>query len=345
MRALITGAAGFIGSHLTEHLLKNTEWELVLVDKLAYASNGLARLNDIQAFSQAKNRVHMFPIDISQPIPLMLEREFGSIDYILHLAAETHVDNSISDPRPFVLANVVGTVEMLQYARRIHSRLKKFVLMSTDEVFGPAPEGVAYKEGDRYNSTNPYSATKAAAEELCMAWANTYEIPMVVVHGMNNFGERQHPEKFIPNTVRKILRQEKITIHANKNRTKAGSRQYIHARNTSAALMFILQKIGDNGNMKLREKYNIVGEQEVDNLELVQMIHALMEKILNQSFSLNCELVDFHGTRPGHDLRYCLNGDKLARLGWAPPKNFDESLEKTIRWMVDPRNLHWLLVD
>ncbi len=166
MRALITGAAGFIGSHLTEHLLKNTDWELVLVDKLAYASNGLARLNDIQAFSQAKNRVHMFPIDVAQPIPVMLEREIGSIDYILHLAAETHVDNSITDPRPFVMSNVVGTMEMLQFARRLNSRLKKFVMMSTDEVFGPAPEGVSYKENDRYNSTNPYSATKAAAEEL-----------------------------------------------------------------------------------------------------------------------------------------------------------------------------------
>jgi len=345
MRALITGAAGFIGSHLTEHLLKSTDWELVLVDKLAYASNGLARLNDIQAFSQAKNRVHMFPIDIAQPIPVMLEREIGSIDYVLHLAAETHVDNSITDPRPFVMSNVVGTMEMLQFARRLNSRLKKFVLLSTDEVFGPAPEGVAYKENDRYNSTNPYSATKAAAEELCMAWANSYGIPVVIVHAMNNFGERQHPEKFIPNTVRKILRREKIAIHANKNRTKAGSRQYIHARNTSAAILFLLQKIGNGGSIRLRDKYNIVGEQEVDNLELVQKIHQLMEKILNQSFELNYELVDFHGSRPGHDLRYCLDGDKLARMGWAPPKTFDESLEKTVQWMLNPKNLHWLLVD
>ncbi len=162
---------------------------------------------------------------------------------------------------------------------------------------------------------------------------------------MNNFGERQHPEKFIPNTVRKILRNELVTIHANRDRTKAGSRQYIHARNTSAALLFLLQKIGNYGTMKLREKYNIVGEEEVSNLDVVLRITEHMEKILKQKFNVRYELVDFHGSRPGHDLRYCLNGEKLAQLGWAPPKSFNESLERTIRWTLHPQNLHWLLVD
>ena len=342
MRALITGAAGFIGSHLVEHLLRNTDWELVLLDKLSYASSGLARLRDVQAFEQRKNRVSMFPTDISLPIPVMLEKEFGSIDYILHLAAETHVDNSISDPRPFVMSNVVGTMEMLQFARRLNSGLKRFLYFSTDEVFGPAHNQMEFSEWDRYNSTNPYSASKAAGEELCLAWANTYGIPMLITHCMNAFGERQHPEKFIPNTVRKLLRGETVKIHSNASRTTAGSRSYIHCRNIASGLQFLLEKIKDPPIGKLRDKYNITGELEVDNLQLAMMIAALMETELNKKFELRYEMVDFHGSRPGHDLRYALSGKKMEDLGWAPPKDFGESLQRTVRWMVNPKNIHWL---
>lgn len=343
MKALITGGAGFIGSHLVEHLLKNTNWDLIILDRLTYASNGLNRLNDIGAFDQGR-RTQFFPVDIAYPISVGVEKEIGQVDYILHLAAETHVDNSITDPRPFVYSNVVGTMEILEYARRLNGRLKKFVYFSTDEVFGPAQIGHSFKDWDRYDSRNPYSATKAAAEELCLAWANTYKLPIIVTHCMNAFGERQHPEKFIPNTVKKMLRGESITIHADSSRTKAGSRSYIHARNIASAVLWILNNIDSPPVGTLRDKYNIVGEREVDNLVLVKTIHKYLQEALNREIVPSYELVDYHSSRPGHDLRYALNGEKLRKLGWSLPATFDDSLQKTIQWMVDPRHLHWLLV-
>jgi dTDP-glucose 4,6-dehydratase len=219
-------------------------------------------------------------------------------------------------------------------------------MFSTDEVFGPAPEGVAFKEWDRYNSTNPYSATKAASEELALAWGNTYNIPMIVTHCMNNFGERQHPEKFIPSVVKKLLSGQLIHVHSNPSKTRPGTRNYIHARNVAAAVLHIIQNVVDNSSVgKIRDKYNITGEREVDNLTLVNTIHKIMEKELKKKLELNVELVDFHSSRPGHDLAYRLDGSKLASLGWKPPTNFDESLERTIRWMIDSHHLSWLMID
>lgn len=345
MRVLITGAAGFIGSHLVEDFLKTTDWELVLVDKLAYAANGMSRLRDVKAFEQQANRVNLFAIDISHPLSPGIEKEIGSVDYIIHLAAETHVDRSIEDPRPFVQANVLGTMEMLQFARKLNSRLKAFLYFGTDEQFGPCFEGAPdFKEWARYNPTNPYAATKAAGDMLCLAWANTYGIPLIATHCMNAFGERQHPEKFIPSTVRKILKSEVITIHSDPSKKKAGSRFYIHARNIASAVKFIIQNVRP-GVAKLRDKYNIVGEQEVDNRSLAETIHKIMTKTMGRNLDLRVEMVDFHSSRPGHDLRYALNGEKLKIAGWEPPKNFEASLEKTINWMIQPENLHWLMLD
>lgn len=215
---------------------------------------------------------------------------------------------------------------------------------STDEVFGPAPYGVEFVEWSRYNCTNPYSATKAAGEELALAWSNSYGLPVMVTHCMNCFGERQHPEKFIPYVVRKILANELITIHADASKTTPGSRHYIHCRNVADALCFLLKKWEVPMGMEKRDKFNIQGEKEVDNLTLVKMIHGFMEKTIGSRFSLRYELVDFHGTRPGHDLRYALSGEKTKQMGWTPPTNFEESLEKTIRWMLDQRNVHWLFI-
>lgn len=344
-RALITGAAGFVGHHLVEHLLHSTDWELVLIDKLAYSSNGMSRLRDIRAFEQYRSRLQMFAVDVSYPISYGVEKEIGNVDYILHIAAESHVDRSIEDPRPFVINNVIGTMEMLQLARR-QNRLKAFLYFSTDEVFGPCYEGSPdFKEWARHNPTNPYSASKACGDSLALAWANSYNLPVIVSNCMNIFGERQHPEKFIPMVVKKILRSENVQIHSDASRSKAGSRFYIHARNVASAVQFILEKMTPPIGMKLRDKINITGEQEVDNLTLVKTIHGYMEKHLQRKFDLKTELVDFHSSRPGHDLRYAINGAKLATLGWIHPKTFQESLEKTVVWMVQPENLNWLLLD
>jgi dTDP-glucose 4,6-dehydratase len=324
-KVLITGGCGFIGHHLVEHLLKNTEDQLVILDRLNYASNGFDRLRDIKAFKE--DRVHLLAADFTLPIEMGLKSEIGEVDYIVHMGAETHVDNSIVNPEPFIRSNIIGTMNLLQFARSLKS-LKKMIYFSTDEVFGPAPEGVAYKEWDRYDSTNPYSASKAAGEELCLAWANTYKVPVVITHTMNVFGERQHQEKFIPKCIKSILNGEKILIHSNPSKTKAGSRFWIHARNVASAVSFLMENGG------IRDKYNVVGEREVDNLEMA----SLIAKIIGEP--LHYEMVDFHSSRPGHDLRYALDGTKLKEMGFELPVNFIESLTRTVNWFME--NPRWL---
>ena len=207
----------------------------------------------------------------------------------------------------------------------------KILYFSTDEVFGPAPEGVAYKEWDRYNSGNPYSATKAGAEELCLAYANTYGLDLMITHTMNVFGERQHPEKFIPMVIRKVRDGECVTIHSNSDRTKAGSRHYIHARDVVDAVLTLFEQGGEKG-----EKYNIVGERELDNLELAQEIAKIVGK------ELHYNMVDFHSARPGHDLRYALDGTKMREeFGWEPKLKVTERLAEVVEWTLE-NDKRWL---
>jgi dTDP-glucose 4,6-dehydratase len=307
--------------------LINTDHEIIGLDKLTYAANGFNRMRDAGCLDNSRLKIHSG--DFVVPMSCGLIKEIGPVDYIIHLGAETHVDNSIQDPEPFVFANVIGTMRMLDFARA-QKNLKLFLYFSTDEVFGPAPKGTEYKEWDRYNSTNPYSASKAGGEELCLAYSNTYKIPLAITHTMNAFGERQHPEKFIPSVIRKVLYGEKVIIHSDPTKTKAGSRFYIHCRNIAGAITFLLDKAAP------REKYNIVGEREVDNLDMARYIAKVLGK------QLNFEMVDFHSSRPGHDLRYALDGSRMKEMGWNIPKTFEESLEKTINWYLhNPKWLDW----
>jgi len=333
MKILITGLCGFIGAHIVEHILKETDWDIVGIDKLTYASNGFERIKDIEAYDD--KRFKLFTADFTKPIDECLAEEIGEIDYILHMGAETHVDTSITEPGRFVQANILGAYEMLEYARKLKG-LKKFIYFSTDEVYGPAPQGYEYKEGDRYNPGNPYAATKAGAECLCEAYANTYKLPIVITNTMNVFGERQHPEKFIPLVINKVLAGEKVSIHANKEKTKAGSRFWIHGRNVASAILFIINNTTEtlDTHDATKGKFNIVGDKEVDNLEMAQFISMVLGK------ELKYEMVDFHSSRPGHDLRYGLNGDKMKNLGWKPKRAFEESLKRTIEWTI--KNDKWL---
>lgn len=327
-KALITGGSGFIGHHLIEHMLSTTDLEIVCLDRLDLSGN-LSRLHEVVSSggSDWNSRVRFVFHDLKSEVNPFISNDIGEVNYILHLAAGSHVDRSIEDPMSFVMDNVVGTTNLLNYARSLDS-LDLFINFSTDEVFGPAPEGIKYKEWDRYDSTNPYSASKAGAEEMCLAFANTYSIPLIVTHCMNVFGERQHPEKFIPLCINKCLTGEKLYIHASAE-GQPGKRHYIHARNTSAAVTFLM-----NGKWEQREKYNIVGEKELDNLELALMISDILGK------PLNYELLDFHSSRPGHDLRYALDGSKMSDLGWSLPVDFESSLEKCVNWTVN--NNRWL---
>jgi dTDP-glucose 4,6-dehydratase len=324
MKILITGSNGFIGHHMVEHFLRNTDWTIYAFDKLTYASEGFTRVKDINAYDD--ERFEFFATDITREVPVGVVNECKDVDYIIHMAAETHVDRSIEDPKPFVYSNVVGTMHMLDFARKCEN-LKAFVYFSTDEVFGPAPEGVNYKEWDRYNCGNPYAATKAGAEQLTLSYMNTYGLKGFITHVMNVFGERQHPEKYIPLCIRKIMDGEKLTVHGSSD-GKSGSRFYIHARNVANAVHWLLSR------HEQREMYNIVGEKELSNLELAQLIADILDK------PLNYEIVDFHSSRPGHDLRYALDGSRLRNMGYEIPVTIEKSLEKTVRWTLEhPR---WL---
>ena len=319
MKVLLTGGAGFIGSHLLDRLVQ--EHQVTIIDRLDTSGN----LNRLERYRNDK-RVRFFFHDLRAPFSDYLLGQLGAHEYILHLGAATHVDRSIEAPMEFVQDNVVGTCNILDYARKTGCR--KFIQFSTDEVFGPAPEGLRYKEWDRYKSGNPYAATKAGAEELAISFHNTYGLPVIVTHTMNVMGQYQHPEKMIPSTIRKVRDGELVIIHADKTRTKAGTRFYIHAKHVADAVMFLLEK-GEAG-----EKYNIVGEREVDNLELARHIAEFVGK------PLHYEMVDFHSSRPGHDLRYALCGEKMKKLGWSPPETFEEGLRETVDWYLN--NPDWL---
>tara|TARA_R100000773_G_scaffold31538_1_gene26913 strand:+ start:204 stop:1226 length:1023 start_codon:yes stop_codon:yes gene_type:complete len=336
-RVLITGGAGFIAHHLIGQILQTTDWEIISLDRLDYSGN-LNRLHDIMLTfdPSVRKRVKIVHHDLKADLNPLVRNEIGNVDYILHLAAGSHVDRSIEYPMEFVLDNVVGTCNILNFARTVDN-LELFMYFSTDEIFGPAPNGIKYKENDRYNSTNPYSATKAGGEELAVAFQNTYGLPVYITHTMNVFGERQHPEKYIPMCIRRARDGEIITIHSDSTRTIPGSRHYIHAEDVASAVLFLVNHKGDFeptwGGAKC-PKFNIVGSEELNNLQLAQIIAEAQDK------ELKYELVDFHSARPGHDLRYALDGEKMKSIGWTPAKSVRERIAEVTKWTLD--NERWI---
>jgi dTDP-glucose 4,6-dehydratase len=327
MRVLITGGAGFIGSHLIEHVLKNTDWNIVCLDRLDTSGN-LNRLSEILDISPSyKKRFNFVWHDLKAEINSQVAAALNRPNYVFHLAASSHVDRSIQDPLGYIQDNVVGTANLLNYARSVDC-LDYFQNFSTDEVYGCADEGVEYAEWDRHKPRNPYAATKSAADQLCYAYHVTYRLPIVVSNCMNVIGERQHPEKFLPMCINKVLKGEKIFIHSYPGNKRAGTRFYVHARNVAAACLFLVS------HSTAGERYNLLGQKEVSNLELAQFVADVIGK------PLEYELVDFHSNRPGHDLRYALKDTKLCTLGFKYPVPFEESLEKTIKWTLE--NQRWL---
>jgi dTDP-glucose 4,6-dehydratase len=341
-RVLVTGGAGFIAHNLIHRILTTTDWDVITVDRLDYSGN-LNRLHDIlsELTSEQTKRLRVVFHDLKAELNPQIQADIGPVNYILHLAAGSHVDRSIDYPMEFVMDNVVGTANILEFART-QENLDRFVYFSTDEVFGPAPGNVKYKERDRYNSTNPYSATKAGAEELCVAYENTYGLPVYVTHTMNVFGERQHPEKYIPMVIRKARDGEVVTVHSDTSKTIAGSRHYIHTDDVSDAIMFLLDQsdkglvIGHDSMGAKCPKFNIVGKEEIDNLELARMIAGAVGN------DLNYEMVDFHSARPGHDLRYALDGAFMKSLGWEPAVSLRGRIEQVVTWTL--ANERWMKV-
>lgn len=342
MKILLTGGCGFLGHHIVESLLKTTGAKIVVLDKMTYASSGFDRLRDIQAFDDA--RVQVLGCDVSQPIPEGISREIGEVDYVIHAAAETHVDNSIVDPLPFLQSNVIGTHHLLMWMRSLKT-LRRAFLVSTDEVYGPAQFGddvAGFDEQAPFRPANPYAAAKAGGECVAMAYANTYKLPITIVNTMNLVGERQHHEKMVPKCIRAALLGELLTIHADPTRTFSGTRFYLHCRTYAHALNFLIdldQKPGLDSPSEIQQhgmprKIHVCGEREISNLDLAQMIAGFVDK------PLHYELVSWHASRPGHDLRYAMSDKLIQELGWERPMNIEASLEKTVRWYLDhPR---WL---
>ncbi len=336
-KILITGGAGFIAHHLIDEILSKTDWQIITLDRLDFSGN-LNRLNEVVSSYplDLQKRVKVIHHDLKAELNQEIISSIGKVDYISHLAAGSHVDRSISYPLEFVMDNVVGTAHILEYARK-QDNLEQFAYFSTDEVFGPAPKGINFKENDRYNSTNPYSATKAGAEELVVAYENTYGLPAFITHTMNVFGERQNVEKYIPMVIKKVRDSNEVTVHADSNKQIPGSRHYIHAKDVADALLFLLNydlsKFKPDATGAKCQKFNIVGKDEIDNLELAKFIAEVQKK------SLKYKLVDFHSQRPGHDLRYALDGTKMLKMGWTPQSAFDR-LEYVINWSL--KNDRWL---
>ena len=341
-RVLITGGAGFIGHHIIDLFLEKTDWEIVSLDRLDYSGN-LNRLDNVVSKypAETRKRVKVVWHDLKAEIQDLTQNLIGDANIILHLAASSHVDRSITYPMEFLMDNTVGTVNVLNFARKLKN-LERLIYFSTDEIFGIAPNGVAYAERDRYNSTNPYSASKAAAEEFCVAYENTYKLPIFITHTMNVFGERQHPEKFIPMSIRKIRDGETIGIHSDPSKTIPGSRFYIHAKDVAEAMYFLLhlneeQKriiyTPDYGGAKC-PKFNVVGKEEINNLQLVQHIADAQDR------ELKYEMIDFHTSRPGHDLRYALSGDFMRQLGWEPKHTLQDRIKEVVDWTL--ANPEWI---
>lgn len=350
-RILLTGASGFVGSHVLRHILTTTDWHVVC--PVTFRHKGISDRLETALHGQDESRVTIVKTDLTAPISPVTAHKFGDIDYILNVASESHVDRSIEEPAQFIQNNVALITNILDYARTLPD-LKIFLQVSTDEVYGPAAPGEAHREWvDGYKPSNPYSASKAAQESIAYSYWRTYNIPLIISNTMNIIGETQDSEKFFPKTLKKVLAGEEMTIHASAA-GEIGSRFYLHARNQADGLLFLLEyythanltgpvfdpgsgemeslRYSDGGTVPYR--FHIVGDREVDNLELAEMIAAAV------GMPLKYRLEDFHSSRPGHDLRYALDGDKIDYLGWKAPVPLEESIQSTVEWTL--KHKEWL---
>ena len=333
MRVLVTGGAGFAGHHLIEHLLQTTDWDLVVLDGLTYAGRP-DRLTDCQGYDPA--RVTLLWHDLRSPVHGWLDERIGDVGAVLHLAAESHVDRSIAAPAPFIHNNVAVTTNLLEWART-RTAITHFVQVSTDEVYGPAADGVAHAEWAPILPSNPYSASKACQEAIAFSYWRTYGLPVVVVNIMNMFGERQHAEKFVPLATRAVLAGDDVPLHGRhiQGAWQASSRCWLHARNFADALRWVLTETvpAAFGAADRPDRWHVAGE-EFSVLSVARRIAEAADRPLKYRFT------DYHSSRPGHDHRYALDASKIASAGWKAPVPFAESLERTVHWFA--RHPEWL---
>ena len=327
-RVLLTGVGGFVGAHCLRHILETTDWHVVGLDSFRHRGK-LDRIKYVLEGQDGSRYTHLV-YDLALPFSSQFAEQLEGIDCVINMASESHVERSIEDPRPFVENNVALVLTLLEWARTVD--LEQFIQISTDEVYGPITEG-GHFEGEPYRPSNPYSASKATQETLAYSYWRTFGLPVVVTNTMNLIGQMQDVEKYVPKVVRTVLAGETLTVHASAQ-GQIGTRFYMHARNQADALCFLLKRSPTRYPAADLDRFNVVSEIELDNLELAKLVAEYAGK------PLKYELVDFHTTRPGHDLRYGLDGSKMTALGWTPPVEFYGALRQTVEWSV--RHPEWL---
>ncbi|MBR4899568.1 MAG: dTDP-glucose 4,6-dehydratase [Victivallales bacterium] len=331
-KVIVTGGAGFIGSALIRHLVGNRLAEVVNLDKLTYAGN----LESLQSVEKSP-LYHFEQADICDPVAV--KRLFNDFqpDTIMHLAAESHVDRSIDDPLCFVKTNVLGTANLLQcaleYWRPLPDDRKKafrFQHISTDEVYGSLGATGFFKETTPYDPKSPYSASKASSDHLVRAWGHTFNLPVLISNCSNNYGPFHFPEKLIPLVILNALDGKQLPIYGKGENV----RDWLYVEDHAKALWLINEK-GVPG-----ETYNIGGHNERTNLEVVNTICHILDDLRPKAQGKYSDQIVFVTDRPGHDLRYAIDSDKLQKdLGWRPEENFDTGIRKTVQWYLD--NAWW----
>jgi dTDP-glucose 4,6-dehydratase len=329
MRFLVTGGAGFIGSAVVRFLINETEHEVLNFDKLTYAGN----LENVKTVSN-NPRYKFVQGDVCDRE--LLRKVFSEFkpDKIMHLAAESHVDRSITGPSEFITTNIIGTYSMLEEALKYYQNLEEskkkdflFHHISTDEVYGELGETGLFTEETPYDPSSPYSASKASSDHLVRAWSRTFNLPVVVTNCSNNYGPYHYPEKLIPLVITNALKGEKLPVYGKGENV----RDWLYVEDHAQALFTVVTK-GKNG-----ETYNIGGESERKNIEVVRSICKILDELKpNSPYVPHENLITFVTDRAGHDFRYAIDCSKIKReLGWKPSLNFEEGLKLTVKWFLE----------
>lgn len=323
---LITGGCGFIGSALIRRLLSDQSNTVINIDKLTYAAN-------IASLETTKDKDYIFyKEDIVNNKFLKKILKKHNPDYVIHLAAESHVDRSIDSPETFIMTNVLGTYYLLnssyEYWKSLDKNKKnkfKFLLVSTDEVYGSLDEkDDSFTESSSYRPNSPYAATKASSDHLARSWNKTYNFPVIITNTSNNYGNWQFPEKLIPLVISKCLNKEDIPIYGNGQQV----RDWIHVDDHVSGILFALL------NGKSGSKYNIGSNNELSNISVVKAICGILDNLKPLDTGCYAELIKFVSDRPGHDTRYAINSKKMIDLGWHSNISWEEGIKSTINWYL-----------
>lgn len=330
MNLLITGGAGFIGSHVVRLFVeKYSNYHIFNLDNLTYAGN-LENLKDVEN----KPNYKFIKGDITNDVLVNKLFEEYKFEGVIHLAAESHVDRSITDPLGFVKTNVIGTMVLLNAFKTCWQNNfdnKRFYHVSTDEVYGTLGETGLFTEKTSYDPNSPYSASKASSDHFVRAYGETYGLPYVITNCSNNYGQNQFPEKLIPLFINNIIQNKPLPVYGDGNYT----RDWLYVKDHAKAIDLVFHE-GNNA-----ETYNIGGFNEWKNIDLVKLLCKQMDRKLGRQNGASEKLITFVKDRPGHDLRYAIDASKIKNnLGWTPSVTFEEGLEKTIDWYLN--NESWL---